>query len=198
MSQVAEWENVHRAVHWGTTPERNFVEFAKRLPRHSWVLELGCGAGAQAVWLAEQGHRVIALDASKSAIERLQKRCTNKDLMTAVNDIRNLQWLEDILSKHQARFDCILDVCCLQHLEEDDANAVVQRARHWLRTGGVFWSKQVIEPFDRSLNRVSFVRPTELRALGRMFKGYGWSLKMVNEVVRTDNQIWHVIVEAVA
>ncbi len=34
------------------------------------ALDLGCGEGADAIWLAEQGWRVLAVDASRTALER--------------------------------------------------------------------------------------------------------------------------------
>lgn len=40
------------------------------LPAEARVLELGCGTGEDAVWLARAGHRVVALDASAEMIRR--------------------------------------------------------------------------------------------------------------------------------
>ena len=37
------------------------------------ALELGCGTGASAVWLAQQGFDVTALDLSKLAIDRARR-----------------------------------------------------------------------------------------------------------------------------
>src|SRR5437763_1822155 len=38
------------------------------------ALELGCGTGASAVWLAQQGFDVTGIDLSKSAIDRARQR----------------------------------------------------------------------------------------------------------------------------
>lgn len=54
---------------WGTEPNRYVAEFAAGLtPRR--VLDLGCGQGRNAVWLALQGHEVTGLDLSDTGIEQ--------------------------------------------------------------------------------------------------------------------------------
>ncbi len=44
------------------------------------VLEIACGAGANAVWLAQQGWHVTAVDFSKTAIERARKLAVERDV----------------------------------------------------------------------------------------------------------------------
>ncbi len=44
-----------------------------RIPASS-ALELGCGTGTNALWLAEQGFRVTAIDLSKIAIEEARRK----------------------------------------------------------------------------------------------------------------------------
>ncbi len=53
------------------------------------VLEIGCGTGADAVWLAERGVDVVASDQSPAMLETTRKRATKAgvDLQTAVVDI---------------------------------------------------------------------------------------------------------------
>jgi tellurite methyltransferase len=61
-NQLARW-----------TPNPLLVETAKRL-RPGRALDLACGNGRNAVWLAEQGWAVTALDGSPAAIEILRAR----------------------------------------------------------------------------------------------------------------------------
>ena len=57
---------------WGTEPNRFVAEFAEGLsPRR--VLDLGCGQGRNAVWLAQQGHDVTGLDLSEVGIEQAKE-----------------------------------------------------------------------------------------------------------------------------
>jgi SAM-dependent methyltransferase len=196
-----EWEEVHKVVPWGSVPDHNFQKFVESRwgglnLRSASFLDLGCGAGAQAIWLAERGYHVTAVDASRAAIERLLERTGRIDttmpisLMTVTADVRDVSFGD-------AKFDCVFDVCCLQHIEEDAAVAVVQRARQWLKPGGVFWSKQAIAPFDHTLNRVSYIRPATMESLRRMFVGYAEvKMDMLREIVRGDKNLWSVIVQA--
>jgi len=54
---------------WGAEPNQKVAEFAAQLEVGS-VLDLGCGQGRNAIWLARQGHHVTALDLSPVAIEQ--------------------------------------------------------------------------------------------------------------------------------
>lgn len=42
------------------------------------VLDIGCGEGADAVWLAEQGWQVTAIDAAGVAVERARERAAER------------------------------------------------------------------------------------------------------------------------
>jgi tellurite methyltransferase len=50
------------------------------------VLELGCGLGNLALAAARRGHRVVAVDASRAAVERITAAAAREDLaLTALN-----------------------------------------------------------------------------------------------------------------
>ncbi len=54
-------------------------EVEPMLPRAARVLELGCGAGDDAAYFAEQGHRVLALDLSEPLVEMASQRFADVD-----------------------------------------------------------------------------------------------------------------------
>lgn len=61
-----------RGMVWGTEPNRFLADYAAGLtPRR--VLDLGCGQGRNAVWLATLGHRVTGIDQSPVAIEQARR-----------------------------------------------------------------------------------------------------------------------------
>jgi cyclopropane fatty-acyl-phospholipid synthase-like methyltransferase len=56
---------------WSGRPNQRLVEEVADLTPGR-VLDVGCGEGADAVWLAERGWRVTALDVSEVALERVR------------------------------------------------------------------------------------------------------------------------------
>ncbi len=57
---------------WGLEPNRFVVELTAGLPPGD-ALDLGCGQGRNAIWLARQGHRVTGIDLSPVAIEQARR-----------------------------------------------------------------------------------------------------------------------------
>ncbi|WP_306337370.1 bifunctional 2-polyprenyl-6-hydroxyphenol methylase/3-demethylubiquinol 3-O-methyltransferase UbiG [Streptomyces sp. KL118A] len=68
------WERHYRTHRdWGTRVNPLLAETAAPLLPGT-ALDLGCGAGGDAVWLARQGWHVTAVDISATAVERLRER----------------------------------------------------------------------------------------------------------------------------
>ncbi len=72
---------------WSGQPNRALVETVADLPVGR-ALELGCGEGADAVWLAEQGWRVTAVDVSATAIDRGRALAARRELLD-----EQIQWV---------------------------------------------------------------------------------------------------------
>jgi tellurite methyltransferase len=70
----AFWERGYQdpAVSTMGGPNHDIVELAGALPRGARVLDLGCGEGRNAFYLAGRGCRVTAVDRSRSGIEKLR------------------------------------------------------------------------------------------------------------------------------
>ncbi|MEU6717052.1 class I SAM-dependent methyltransferase [Nonomuraea sp. NPDC046802] len=68
------WERHYRTRRtWGTRVNPLLAEIAAPL-RSGTALDLGCGAGGDAIWLARQGWHVTAVDISTTAVERVRER----------------------------------------------------------------------------------------------------------------------------
>lgn len=57
---------------WGAEPNAVVAEIAADLPAGT-VLDLACGQGRNAVWLAQQGHEVTGIDLSPVAVEQARR-----------------------------------------------------------------------------------------------------------------------------
>jgi SAM-dependent methyltransferase len=89
------------------------------------ALDLGCGAGRAAVWLAARGWRVTAVDFSETALEL--GRATGADVDWVLADVREYE-------PEPEAFDLVLVLYI--HLPVSELGAVLDRARAALAPGG--------------------------------------------------------------
>lgn len=122
MNAATFWDEVHASRATGSRPNVRLTETVTGLPPGD-ALDLGCGDGADALWLAGQGWRVTAVDISAVAVERLAG-----DRVSAVrHDLHT--------SFPHGEFDLI----CAHYLHTPfdlDRAAVLRSAAHALRPGG--------------------------------------------------------------
>jgi tellurite methyltransferase len=78
-SGLLEWDEHHRAAaeHDDVTPLPLVVKTAGEM-KPGRALDLACGAGRNALWLAEHGWSVTAVDGSPAAIELVRKRAAER------------------------------------------------------------------------------------------------------------------------
>ncbi len=83
--EALDWDAIYRlgTVPWDTgTPSRELIRVLDEgIIKPVSVLELGCGTGADAVYLARRGFEVTAVDASPLAIERARSRAEREDVL---------------------------------------------------------------------------------------------------------------------
>ncbi|WP_214322721.1 class I SAM-dependent methyltransferase [Nonomuraea sediminis] len=126
------WDGVYAARPAATAPPPNdrLTETVTGLPPGD-ALDLGCGDGGDALWLARQGWHVTAVDISAVAVERLAGLARSHGLGDRV--IAERHDLRD--SFPQGGFDLI----CAHYLHTPfdlDRAAVLRSAAHALRPGG--------------------------------------------------------------
>jgi len=140
------WEAIHADRHWGSWPDEDLVRFVGRnyfrfhARHHFDFLDLGCGAGGNARFLATEGFSVTGIDGSKSAIERCFNWSTSKSKRWMVAP----QFLVGDITKLPPReFDCIIDICSIQHLSRDDRKIAVEAAADALKPKGRMFAKML-------------------------------------------------------
>jgi tellurite methyltransferase len=72
-------------------PNHDIVELTAALPPRARVLDLGCGEGRNALYLAGLGHRVHAMDISAAGIAKLRTLAGSLDLVAEVGDLNTFQ-----------------------------------------------------------------------------------------------------------
>ncbi|MFI7002585.1 class I SAM-dependent methyltransferase [Nocardia sp. NPDC050175] len=78
---VEFWENFYqeREQVWSGSPNFLLVREIASAQAGS-ALDLGCAEGADAIWLAERGWRVTAVDVSETALNRARARAAEQDI----------------------------------------------------------------------------------------------------------------------
>lgn len=84
------------------------------------VLDIGCGLGDNAIFLASRGHSVTGLDGSPTAIEEARRRAAEAGVAVtlAVADATNL-------TGYDGRFDTVVDSALYHCLDEDGRHAYI-------------------------------------------------------------------------
>ncbi|HEX3783987.1 MAG TPA: class I SAM-dependent methyltransferase [Pseudonocardiaceae bacterium] len=95
---------------------------------HGEILDIGCGLGDNAIFLAERGHHVTALDGSATAIDQARARARDAavEVDFGVADATELTGYED-------RFDTVLD-SALYHCLNDEQRLTYAAALHRVTT----------------------------------------------------------------
>ncbi|AJK85997.1 MULTISPECIES: class I SAM-dependent methyltransferase [Lysinibacillus] len=114
-------------------PDENLVHyFEKEMIFPSKVLELGCGAGRNAIYLAKKGCSVVGVDLSENALEWAKKRISedvNVELVCA--NIFDLDF-------QQESFDFIYDSGCFHHIAPHRRVSYIEIINRLLKQDGYF------------------------------------------------------------
>ena len=116
---------------YGTEPNPFVAEQAvEHIPPQGRVLCLGAGEGRNAVWLAEQGYLVTAVDVSSVALSKLEQMAEDRDVYveTVKDDVEHYE-------PTPTEYDAV--VLNYLHLAQDVRKRAHQRVVDALRAGGV-------------------------------------------------------------
>lgn len=124
------WDERYRQADWvwSTTPNQ-FVEQVLADMPPGRALDLACGEGRNALWLAEKGWRATAVDFSSVAVAKGRAAAERRGL--------DVTWIAaDLLDYEPARgaYDAVLVVYL--HLPPDDIRRVLGKARDAVAPGG--------------------------------------------------------------
>jgi SAM-dependent methyltransferase len=111
---------------WSAGPNRFLAAEAADLPPGR-ALDLACGEGRNAIWLAERGWQVTAVDYSDVAVEKGRRRNAGIDFRVA--DL--LEW-----EPGEAAYDLV--IVFYRQLHADELATVLGRAARAVAPGGTF------------------------------------------------------------
>ena len=127
-----DWDRRYAGIDslWSLTPNRFLVAEVSDLPTGS-ALDLACGEGRNAIWLAELGWTVTAVDYSSVAVDKARRRAAAEG---AEVDFRTL----DLLDFEPEPRAYGLVVVLYLHIAADERRLVLSRAAEAVAPGGTF------------------------------------------------------------
>lgn len=130
------WDKRYRSRNhlWSRNPNPQLVEYVSDLGVGT-ALDVGSGEGADAIWLAERGWRVTALDVSTVALERGASRAAEAgtDIASRVN------WLHEDLMVWKGPEPDSYDLVTSQflHLPKEPRESLFRRLAASVSPGGI-------------------------------------------------------------
>jgi SAM-dependent methyltransferase len=135
MSETARWEVRYRTgdTPWDTGQPSSELQrvIAEEHIRPCRAIELGCGSGTNAVWLAKQGFEVTGVDFSSLAISRAHGRAASEGVKVSFlcADVLNLADL--------GRYDFVFDRGCYHVVRRIDVQSYQRTMREITHLGSI-------------------------------------------------------------
>jgi SAM-dependent methyltransferase len=175
VAPVTFWEERYAGADsvWSGRPNPALVAAAVDL-RPGTALELGCGEGADAIWLAEQGWQVTGIDISSTAIQRAERAATHAGLGP-----ERVRFLATDLSSWSDGASVDLVTASFFHSPvELPRSEILQHASRIVAPGGhlLVISHAALPPWSQSADRHEhqFLSPSE--ELAALELGEGWDV----------------------
>jgi SAM-dependent methyltransferase len=155
-------------------PQRPFVYLVEAGLVRGPVLDLGCGTGELALFLARQGYRVLGIDLSPVAIRRAREKARWRRV-----DAEFLVWDALYLGRLAAAgfsFGTVVDSAMFHVLGSDERDRLVDELAAVVRRGGLYCVLGDARTDDRSGYGIT---PAEVRA--RFGATGGWEVAFAYE-----------------
>lgn len=139
-SDYEEWDQIYRKYPLETLPwelgrpRRVLVELVEKgLIHKGKVLDICCGAGTNAVYLAEKGFQVTGMDISPKAIEYAKRKAqkANVKIRLLVENFLNLPFEDE-------EFDFVFDMGCFHHVKANDRSTFIRGVHRVLKKKGSY------------------------------------------------------------
>lgn len=156
-------------------PQRAFVHLAESGRVRGPVLDVGCGTGELALFLARLGHDVLGIDLSPRAVDQAKAKAEWRRIDHAHFLVWDALDLPD-LARHGFRFRTVTDSAMFHVLTPWDRGAFVDGLETVLAPGGLFCLLGDVRQHETETYGIS---PSEIRR--RFRRADGWTVEFVYE-----------------
>lgn len=139
-SSAAAWSDIYRLgdhrVWDHASPSVELIGYilGARLAPHTRVLDLGCGTGADAIFLAKQNFEAHGVDFSEEALRLAKQRASEHNVVVDWRECSALKTPFD-----SGYFDLITDRGCYHHIDGPRRHQYANEIARILRPGGVLF-----------------------------------------------------------
>ncbi len=140
LSQSARFDLVYGKAEmaFGNEPEPELAKFVKSSKRRGKALDLGCGDGRNALFLAKMAYNVTGVDVSKVAVKKLDSIAGEKNLSrfleTVHSDARDFNYPIN-------SYDLVVAVTLFDHIPKNDLAPLFEKVAKSIKTDGILFTK---------------------------------------------------------
>ena len=168
--------------YWGKEPADFLEKLIAVLPPVPGlkVLDIGCGEGKDAVYMAEKGYDVTAFDITGSGIRKTLRLAAERgvSIRAFTADINDFQ-LEE-------KFDIIYSTGTIQYLADENIPGFFRKVRDLTRPGGLNYFNVFVEKPFLSLPP-DWDREEKMWKTAALFSFYAdWRIRLIDEIIFED------------
>jgi tellurite methyltransferase len=185
MNIRTNYENWYKGedYYWGVEPGDFLDELIKLCPFSpgKTVLDIGCGEGKDAVYMAEQGYSVTAFDLTENGIRKTNKLADDRGVKVDayVDDIN-----EFVTDK---QFDIVYSTGTVQYLFDENKQDFFRKLENITKPGGIVYINVFVEKPFLELPPDWDIEEKMWRS-GELFTYFAnWKFERIDEVIFEDN-----------
>ena len=172
------------SYYWGTDPADFLEKLIALKPPSSEikVLDIGCGEGKDAVYMAQRGYSVTAFDLTESGIRKTLRLAAER----GVNNIR--AYVDDINDFETGmNFDIIYSTGTIQYLKKENIAGFFEKVRRITTPNGLNYFNVFVEKPFLELPP-DWDREEKMWKSADLFSWYAdWKIHLIDEVIFEDN-----------